>query len=175
LLRRAIIESDRLDSQINKIKDLEEALHQKETEEGRLIDLYQFGKIDRPKLNERIEKLNREMAFIKESIEALKDKNKVDTRLKTINELNLNLEADLDRLSFENKREILRILLFGKNEVGIFVDDNYSIELRGLIDFSKINKVVKTPQYGIVNTTFLRYSHNSTSSFPLRLIALKNN
>lgn len=155
LLIKAIIDNK---STINNNDDQEsllDLLSEKENEQERILDLYQYGKLEKKKLNERIEKLSLEIEHIKKNLVSIKESNKVDNRLQTINELRLTLEADIETFDFEEKRKILEILLHGKKGVGIFIDSNYSIELRGLIDFTKLNDYATLDvNSGIANTTY---------------------
>ncbi len=155
LLKKAILESKNTDHSNHKIEDLRDRLKDKEDEEERLLDLYQHGSIDREKLNNRIEKLNKEKTHIKDRIEALIEENKIDTRLMSINELKFELEADIDSFKYQEKRNVLEILLTGSNEVGVFVSSDYSVEIHGLIDFSKFNNNSKLDKCsGIKNTSY---------------------
>ncbi|MGE5445662.1 MAG: recombinase family protein [Ignavibacteriales bacterium] len=86
LLKQAILQSWSIDSSDENIEDLTKLLENKETEEERLLDLYQTGRFDREKLDGRMEKLRIEREAIRKNIEALKNRN---TRLRTINELRL--------------------------------------------------------------------------------------
>ena len=154
LLKKAILESKSINDSNQKLEELNDLLIVKENEEERLIDLYQHGSIDREKLNTRMEKLNLDKNNIRMKIEAIKEANKVDTRLKTINELKFELEADIDSFDFEQKRKVLTLLLTGSKEVGVFISSDYSVEIRGLIDFSKFNNNSELDECcGIKNTS----------------------
>ncbi len=83
---------------------------------------------------------------------------KLDTSLKTLNELKLELKADIDSFDFERKRKVLKILLWGKPGVGIFVKPDYSVEIRGLVDFTKLSDIDKLDKVvGIENKSSLRF------------------
>ena len=156
LLKKAILESKDLDDFNQKKEDLAELLKIKENEEERLLDLYQHVNIDKEKLIERIDKLNNEKANLRKELEAIVETNKVDTRLKTINELKIELEADIDAYGFDNKRRVLEILLHGKKGVGVFIGADYSVEIRGLVNFSKLNDLGHLENNsGLVNTSYL--------------------
>ncbi len=158
LLKKAILESKNIDNSDQNIEDLTDLLKVKQNEEERLIDLYQFNNIERDKLNQRIENLNEDKASIRSKIETIKETNKVDTRLKTINELKFELETDIDSFDYEQKRKVLTLLLTGSKEVGIFISSDYSVEIRGLIDFSKFNNNSDLEEYsGIKNTSYKGY------------------
>lgn len=155
LLKKAILDSKSATINDENRESLQDLLSEKENEQERILDLYQYGKLEKKKLDERIEKLSVEIEHIKKTLETIKETNKVDNRLLTLNELRLTLEADIKTFDFEQKRKILEILLHGKKGVGIFVDKNYSIELRGLIDFAKLNDYNSLgDNSGIANTTY---------------------
>ncbi len=146
--------SDAIDPSEENLKELTRLLDDKETEEERLLDLYQIVKFDMEKLNARMEKLRREKDAITRNMEALRESNKLDTRLRTINELRLELETDIDSFDFEKKRKVLKILLWGKPGVGVFIKPDYSVEIRGLVDFTRLSNIDKTDRVcGIENTT----------------------
>jgi hypothetical protein len=108
------------------------------------------------KLNSRMEKLRKEKETIRKNIEALRDRNKLDIRLRTINELRVELEADINSFDYEKKRKVLRILLWGKLGVGVFVKPDYSVDIRGLVDFTKLNDIDKIDRaVGIENISSL--------------------
>jgi len=156
LLKRAILDSDSLNTSDDQKEDLINLLDQKLQEESRILDLYQYGQIDKHKLNERIEKLALEKEHIKQSLESIDEQSKVDNRLQTINEIKITLKGNIDTFGYEQKRKILEILFHGKKGVGIFVDENYSVELRGLIDFTKLNNNGNLEEnVGIASTTYL--------------------
>jgi len=155
LLKKAILKSKSINDSDQMLEELNELMHKKENEEERLIDLYQHGSIDREKLNTRIEKLNLDKTNIRKKIGSLIEANKVDTRLKTINELKFELEADIDSFDFEQKRKVLTLLLTGSKEVGIFLNSDYSVEIRGLINFSIFNNNSELEECsGIKNTSY---------------------
>ncbi|MGE5443516.1 MAG: hypothetical protein ACM3SR_02815, partial [Ignavibacteriales bacterium] len=143
LLKEAILKSESIDSSDENIEELTKLLESKEIEEERLLDLYQMGKFDRDKLDGRVKKLRKEKEIVRKNIEALNDRNKLDTRLRTINELRVELEADIDSFDFEKKRRVLKILLWGKPGLGVFVKPDYSVDIRGLADFTKLNGMDK--------------------------------
>jgi len=156
LLKKAILDSKSLNNEDETRHSLEDLLSHKEIEQERILDLYQHGKLDKSKLHERIEKLSLEVEHITKNLENIKERKKVDNRFQTINEIKLTLEGNLESFDFEQKRKILEILLNGQKGVGVFVDKNYSIELRGLIDFSKLNDFGRLEQMsGIENTMYL--------------------
>jgi len=156
LLKTAILESKNINDSDQKLEELKNLLKDKENQEQRIIDLYQHGSIDREKLNSRIEKLNLDKTNIKKKIESIIETNKVDTRLKTINELKFELEADIDSFDYEQKRNVLTLLLTSSKEVGVFISSDYSVEIRGLIDFSKFNNNSELEECsGIKNTSYL--------------------
>jgi len=156
LLKQSIIQSEKTSSTKNNFNELSGMLKEKETEEERLLDLYQLGKVDINKLNARIEKLNSEKGVIRKNIGELKDRNKIDNSLKTINELKFELEADIDSFEFEQKRKVLKILLWGMPGVGVFLKPDYTVEIRGLVDFTKFNDISNLDDcVGIKNTTYL--------------------
>ncbi len=138
-LRRAIVKALGRASRPDKVDDLTRSLKSKEEEESRLLDLYQYGNIDRSKLSERLEKLSSEKAYIQERLGELNKQSKVNDRLSMLNDVALILEKDIKSLSFEEKREIMRALFF-KDGAGIYVNGDNSIEMRGYIDFSKMDK-----------------------------------
>ncbi|MGE5445614.1 MAG: hypothetical protein ACM3SR_13645, partial [Ignavibacteriales bacterium] len=157
LLREAILKSESIDSSDENIEELTKLLENKETEEERLLDLYQMGKFDRGKLDGRVEKLRKEKETIRKNIEALKDRNKLDTRL---SELRVELEADIDSFDYERKRKVLKILLWGKPGLGVFVKPDYSVDIRGLADFTKLNGMDKIDRaVGIENIPSLPQEH----------------
>ncbi|MGE5446075.1 MAG: recombinase family protein [Ignavibacteriales bacterium] len=95
-LKEAVLRSESIDSSDENLEDLTKLLENKETEEKRLLDLYQIGKFDVEKFNSRMEKVRKEKEAISKNVEALRERNKLNTRLKTINELKLELETDID-------------------------------------------------------------------------------
>ncbi|MGE5444472.1 MAG: zinc ribbon domain-containing protein [Ignavibacteriales bacterium] len=143
LLREAILKSESIDSSEENIEELTKLLENEETEEERLLDLYQIGKFDMERLNSRMEKLRKEKETVRKNIEALKDRNKLATRLRTINELRIELKADIDSFDYEKKRKVLKTLLWGKPGVGVFIKPDYSVDIRGLVDFTKLNGIDK--------------------------------
>jgi site-specific DNA recombinase len=164
MLKEAILRSESIDSSDETIEDLTRLLENKETEEERLLDLYQIGKFDMEKLQSRMEKLRKEKATVRKNIDALKDRNKLDTRLRTINELKIELESNIDSFDFEKKRKVLKILLWGKPGVGIFVKPDYSVDIRGLVDFSKLSDIDRTGKvYGIENASLQHHNHRPVS------------
>jgi chromosome segregation ATPase len=134
--------------------ELHKQLKNKEQEEERLVDLYQLGKYSLNKLNSRLDQLKGEREAIVQDIEDLKERSKLDTRLKTINELRVELEANIGTFDFEKKRRVLKILLLGNNGIGVFYKPDHTAEIRGLIDFAKLNEIDRLDQpVGIMNTS----------------------
>lgn len=155
LLKKAILQSRSVDTSQENLTELNKQLENKAHEEERLLDLYQLGKFNIDTLNSRIEAIRREKEAISRAIEALSGRTKLDQRLKTLNELRIELETNIDTFDFERKRKALKILLWGKDGIGVFLRPDYTAEIRGLVDFTKLNEIERIErQTGIENTSF---------------------
>lgn len=49
------------------------------------------------------------------------------------------MSGKIQLLEFKSKRKILETLLYGKNGIGVFIREDCSVEIRGLVDFSRFN------------------------------------
>jgi len=132
------------------LETLKKVITTKETEEERLLDLYQIGTVNKEKLQQRIEKLRKEQEAIRQNLEALKKRSQVAIRLKTLQELSLELTEDIDSFDYERKRRILKLLLWGQPGIGVFLNHDHSVDLKGLVDFERLKE---SRFSGIENTT----------------------
>ena len=46
------------------------------------------------------------------------------------------LVKNIDEFDFEQKRRVLRLLLWGQPGMGVFLKPDRSVEIRGVVDFS---------------------------------------
>ena len=123
----------------------------------RILDLYQQGKFDTEDLNSRIDKLNEEINYISEQTNSLLESQKLDNRMKTINELNTELKADIGFFDFSKKRKILEILLHGSNGSGVYIKSKTEVEIRGLIDFEGLDDRNSNNNFSGIDSTIKRF------------------
>ena len=94
--------------------------------------------------------LKKEEYSIKKQMESLSDRRKVDTTLKTVNELVIELKADIDSFNYETKRHVLQLL-----KVAVHISPDYSVEILGSVDFRRLNEIeVLDNAVGIENTSY---------------------
>jgi len=153
LLKKAIFKSKSICTSNEKVQELNDIVESKKEEQERLIDLYQTGKFDIEKLNSRIDKIKNDIDSITKKIESINENSKIDTRLKTFNELQFELKHDINNFDYEQKRSILKLLLGGYQGLGIYIMSDSNIEIRGMIDFNKIEAENSKDKNSVIMST----------------------
>ncbi len=140
LLKQAILQAhtsiDTLDEEA--ITSLMNLLNSKDTEEERLLDLYQVGTVNKEKLERRLESVRKERDVIRQNINLLKNRTQLARQLQTLQELSLTLQEDVDRYDFAQKQRALKFLFWGTPEAGVFLSENRMVDLKGIIDFTQL-------------------------------------
>lgn len=152
LLKKAVFkaQSETVDSIDADLDCLKRQLTEKDNQSNKLIDLYQNNHITKEQFITRNNALKKEEDSIKKQMESLSDRRKVDTTLKTVTELVIELKSDIDSFNYENKRHVLQLL-----KVAVYVSPDYSVEIRGSVDFRRLNKIdVLDNAVGIENTSY---------------------
>ena len=88
---------------------------------------------------------------IQENLEALKQRVGLAARIKTVEVLTEELVKNINDFDFEQRRQVLRLLLWGQPGMGVFLKPDWSAEIRGLIDLGLLGGGAE-----IANTTFSR-------------------
>jgi len=111
--------------------------------------------------------LNEEINYISEQTNSLLESQKLDNRMKTINELNTELKADISSFDFSKKRKILEILLHGSKGSGVYIKSKSEVEIRGLIDFEGLDDRNSNNNISGIDSTIKKYSRDNTrKSYP---------